>query len=447
MEDDGEDSDDDFLRAVARTPEIAPRSAPAPDSLTRLAQFRIEGKLGRGGMGIVYRAEDEKLRRTVALKVLPDDFADDEQKRKRFLREARVAGSINHPNVATVYEVGEIEGRIYIAMELAAGVTLRKLMEERRLDETEAVKIGVEIARGVSRAHARGIAHRDLKPDNVMVDEAGKVKVLDFGLARTVEISAAGEESATWTQEGRIAGTPGYMSPEQATGRTADVRTDVFALGVILYEMLAGRRPFVGETSMEVVIATSRDQPSPLSKSAPTVSHAVGAVVMRCLEKEASLRFASAEEVLLALEGAAGASGEAAPASDARTNEARPRGRMWLVAGVIAALGVAGWKRSALWSTPVAPSSSVVTAPSPPASSSASAGAPGDTLPTVAATTTTATPSTISRLDSPSVPPSPNGAASTRALPRPSASTTGTTPAPVASSSQPRGGVIETSPY
>ena len=430
--DDPEDSDDDFLRAVAKTPEIAPRPPPPTDSLARLAQFRIDGKLGRGGMGIVYRAEDEKLRRTVALKVLPDDFADDEQKRKHFFREARVAGSINHPNVATVYEVGEADGRIYIAMELVPGVTLRKLIEERRLDEAEALHICREIARGVSRAHARGIAHRDLKPDNVMVDEGGKVKVLDFGLAKPVEIATDSEESVTWTQEGRIVGTPGYMSPEQATGRTVDVRTDVFSLGVILYEMLAGQRPFVGETSMEVVIATSRDRPRALSAVAPKVSRSLDAVVARCLEKEPSLRYANATEVLEALE----------------TRKERPRSRSWLVAGAFAVASIAAWRIAA-------PSPPTVAASLPlPTTSAASTRAPAEPPPESPAAPPSPPPPPSPPTPSPSTstPPSSPVAAVARAVPRPSASnavTPATTPPhqPAAIGSASRGGVIETSPY
>src|SRR3954469_12276743 len=161
------EEEDEFLRMVAHAPEAHAPPSGSTETLTKLAQFDIEEKIGRGGMGIVYRAVDTKLRRTVALKVLPEDFDDDQSRRKRFMREARVAAAIAHPNVATIHEVGEADGRIYIAMELVDGTTLRRKLEQGRLPIDDALRIGKDIARGVGKAHAQGIAHRDLKPDNV----------------------------------------------------------------------------------------------------------------------------------------------------------------------------------------------------------------------------------------------------------------------------------------
>jgi serine/threonine-protein kinase len=271
----------------------------------RLAHFRILGRLGAGGMGIVYRAHDERLRRVVALKVLAKKREGDDTVRKRFLREARVAAGITHPNVAAVYEAGEAEGHIYIAMELAQGTTLRRRLAQGGLEIREAVRIVKEIARGVGRAHARHVAHRDLKPDNVMVSDEGAVKVLDFGLAKPHPVgppSPAGPDSSSLTQVGRILGTPGYMSPEQAIGNPIGVTTDVFSLGVILYELVTGKRPFLGETQIDLVIATNRDTPTPPSSLNPRVSPELEAIIDRCLRKEPAERYATADELCAALE-------------------------------------------------------------------------------------------------------------------------------------------------
>jgi serine/threonine-protein kinase len=324
----GSDSDDDFLRAVAHAPSLSPEPPPAEEAeLTQLAHFRLNGKLGRGGMGIVYRAYDEKLDREIALKVLPGNFAEDPPRQRRFMREARLAASIAHPNVATVHEIGEASGRIYIAMELVSGTTLRRHIEAGKVPVPEAVRITKEIARGVAKAHARGIAHRDLKPDNVMVGPDGAVKVLDFGLAKPTEVSPEPQaaEPATLTQEGRIIGTPGYMSPEQATGRPLDVRTDVFSLGVVLYEMLAGKRPFVGETSMDIVIATSRDPAPPLTN----VPADLAKLVDRCLRKDPEERYANADAVLAALDAVRA------------TPDPTPARRLMMIAGALAVAIVA----------------------------------------------------------------------------------------------------------
>ncbi len=318
---------DEFLRAVAHAPDADVPSeasegasedevAPVSERLMQLGQFKILERIGSGGMGTVYRAEDEKLRRVVALKVQRAER--DERRRRRFLREARVAASITHPNVATIHEVGEADGRVFIAMELVHGVTLRaKLLQSKRgrLAIEEALRIARDIARGVARAHALGVAHRDLKPDNVMLlDEDESIKVLDFGLAKATEAQKKDgsseshdddkrHESVTVTQEGKILGTPGYMSPEQATGRSdVDVRTDVFAIGVILYEMITGKRPFRGTTSMETLIATSRDDHERASKIVPEMPLWIDQVIDRCLEKNPADRYSSAKELLAALE-------------------------------------------------------------------------------------------------------------------------------------------------
>jgi serine/threonine-protein kinase len=418
------DSDDDFLRAVARAPAARPPPAETAEP-TRVAQFRIVERIGRGGMGIVYRAEDEKLERVVALKVLPEDFDDDASRKRRFLREARVAASLAHANVATVHEVGEADGRIFIAMELVEGRTLRHVLDGDRLAIPEALRITREIVRGVSLAHERGIAHRDLKPDNVMVRDDGVVKVLDFGLAKPVDVTPRDAETMSWTQEGRILGTPGYMSPEQATGRPVDVRTDVFAIGVLLYEMLTGKRPFVGDTSMDILMATSRDEPVPIRKLAPRVSPALATIVERCLEKSKDERFASAVDLLAAL--------DTVDSPEARAASKTVR---FVLATSIAALFAFGASRMfaspppvhADPTTPPPPSVAQAAVPSP-----ASAASPPLPPPSSTAAAASAPSKVVRPASSVAVrPPAPPAAVSVAAPPPPAS---------------PRGGVIETSPY
>src|SRR5688572_5173716 len=240
---------DDVLREVARISEV--EVADAPDRAgEKIAHFQIEAKLGQGGMGVVYAAEDVLLGRKVALKLLPPAVTGSDARRLRFLREARAGSAVLHPNLATVFQVGEVEDTIFIAMEIVKGQDLRKVLEQRgQLDTAEALGIASGIASGLAAAHAAGIVHRDLKPANVMLTETGHVKVLDFGVAKWIgaedddgegetSLSAASTESIS--RFGQILGTPAYMSPEQAAGRPVDARTDVYALGLILREMLKG---------------------------------------------------------------------------------------------------------------------------------------------------------------------------------------------------------------
>src|SRR5262245_10581031 len=234
-QDDGDDDDDDFLREVARVDELAPPD-PRPGRADRIAHFRILDELGRGGMGIVYLAHDEKLRRSVALKVLPPSVTRHEEKRRRFLREARAAASVSHPNLATIYDVGEEDGRVYIAMEQVEGRTLRELLARGRLPLDDVLELAGQILAGLSKAHEKGIVHRDLKPDNVMVTAEGVAKLLDFGLAkqdRDVDVPLGEADTATSDTGARqVLGTPGYMSPEQARGKPVDSRSDIFSFGV-----------------------------------------------------------------------------------------------------------------------------------------------------------------------------------------------------------------------
>ncbi len=301
-----------------------------------ISHFRILGRLGEGGMGVVYRAEDERLHREVALKVLPVSLAADPERRRRFLREARAAAAVTHPNIAAVHDVGEADGHVFIAMELVRGDTLRARMQPG-LTHAEALRIAREVAKGLARAHETGVVHRDLKPENVMVNPDGDVKILDFGLAKLVDLDrdpTAGATSSEATAAGRILGTPPYMSPEQAEGRTeVDARSDVFSFGVMLYEMLAGVRPFTGTTSIAVLYGVLHREPEPLEAVCPGVSSVLAAVVARCLKKPTAERFASGRELLAAL------GTDSAPlAAHGSSGQAPAAGRLATVSGMGMAL-------------------------------------------------------------------------------------------------------------
>ena len=332
-----------------------------------LNQFRIESRLGAGGMGVVYLAKDEKLRRDVALKVLPR--SGDEAHRRRFFREARSAAAITHANIAAIYEVGEDEGHVYIAMELVSGETLRAKMIAG-LARDEALRIAIEIARGLARAHDKGIVHRDLKPENVMITVEGDVKVLDFGLAKLAERvpeeavlddTHEAARASRVTEDGLIIGTPAYMSPEQARGNVADIdlRSDVFSFGSMLYEMLSGVCPFHGNTNIEILYRVLHVEPKPLSEMARDLPPHVSATVTRCLEKDRAARFASARELLVALD--PGVSGRVSDLGSARTLAAAPV--ISSTPGITAALAPTVSESPAAENPPEKPVLSATTAP------------------------------------------------------------------------------------
>jgi len=353
----GDTSGVGLLREIARIDDATP---PA-DALARagdvLGSYRIVRRLGQGAMGVVYEAEDQQLSRRVALKVLALSRAGDDDRRRRFRREARAASAVVHPNVAVVYGVGHDSGLDYLAMEYVAGVTLREALRRRGgpLEIMQAARIGEAVASGVGRAHELGIVHRDLKPENVMISDADAVKVLDFGLAKLVAPPARARDeppssSHVMTVEGRILGTPAYMSPEQSKGRPVDARSDVFALGVMLYELVTGRWPFRGETAVELFIAIDRDEPPRPSALNPHVLPGVEAIVLRCLRKSPGERFASCREAAEALRRVT--SGEAttpaAVASDAELRLASVVRVTLLPADPPAGDGAASLERAAL---------------------------------------------------------------------------------------------------
>ena len=261
-----------------------------------LKHYRITSRLGEGGMGAVYVAEDTELGREVALKVLPPEMAGDADRLGRFKQEARAVAALTHPNIVTVYSVEEADGLHFITMELVRGRPLSERVEPGGLALERLLELAIPAVEGVAAAHKRGVTHRDLKPDNVMVDEEGRPRVLDFGLAK-VEPALAGDADATVTAEGRVLGTVVYMSPEQAQGKTVGPASDVFSLGIILYELATGERPFQGDNNVSVLTSILRDTPSPLSHSAPRPVGQLDAIVARCLAKDPAERYPSAEEL------------------------------------------------------------------------------------------------------------------------------------------------------
>ena len=257
-----------------------------------IAQYQILERLGGGGMGVVYKAEDTRLKRTVALKFLPPDLTRDDDARKRFTREAQAASALDHAHICTIYEIGETEdGQLFIVMGYYAGETIKKKLARGSLPVEEAVSIAVQIAQGLARAHERGIVHRDIKPANVMVTDQGEVKILDFGLAKLVG-------AVDLTKVGSTVGTAAYMSPEQAQGGEVDHRTDIWSLGVVLYEMLTAQRPFRGDYEAAIAYSILNEDPEQISVLRADVSEALQQVVFKMLRKDPTERYANVDEIL-----------------------------------------------------------------------------------------------------------------------------------------------------
>jgi serine/threonine protein kinase len=265
----------------------------------RLGVYHVEGLLASGGMGEVYRGRDERLERDVAIKIIAEGLASEDKELARFQREARILASLSHPNILNIFDVGEHEGIQYAVMELLRGETLRERMAKRALPWRTATAIAVAVARGLAAAHAAGIVHRDLKPENVFLLTDGGVKVLDFGLAHQ-EVPSSGAEAANVTAE-TFVGTALYMAPEQICGETPDPRTDIFGLGVVLYEMLTGTRPFGRLTVGETMSAILQAEPPPMEAFGATVPPSLERVVRRCLEKERDKRVQAAYDLAFEL--------------------------------------------------------------------------------------------------------------------------------------------------
>jgi hypothetical protein len=305
-----------------------------------LGNYEILDKLGEGGMGEVWRARDRRLQRLVALKILPQEVAGDLSRRARFEQEARALGALNHPNIVAIYDVGEDGGRAYIVSELVDGEPLRAVLDRGALPVRKAVEIASQMADGVAAAHALGIVHRDLKPENVMVTRAGQVKLLDFGLAKQ-NAPATGDDSATIalsvSEPGMVMGTVGYMSPEQVRGEPADVRSDIFSFGCVLYEMLTGKRAFRAATGVETMHAILNLDPPEFEGEPGKMPPALATIVRRCLEKRAEQRFQSAADLAFALRSIVGTSATGMPPVAAGPRATR-KGWPWAV--IAAAAGV-----------------------------------------------------------------------------------------------------------
>ncbi|MCU1228661.1 MAG: serine/threonine protein kinase [Acidobacteria bacterium] len=264
----------------------------------QLGAFRLLRLLGSGGMGEVWLAEDTRLLRMVAIKILPQEFAANTEARARLVREAQIAARLNHPSIATVHAIEEHAGCLYLAMEFVDGKPLGAAIRSRDLSDYDIVRIARDIAGALAEAHAQGIIHRDIKPDNVMI--AGhRVKVLDFGIAKQTGEAARGQFQ---TEAGMVIGTLEYMSPEQALGKPIDARTDIFSLGVMLYQALGATLPFHGTTGTELLLAICRDEPTPFASVRPDLPKELATIIARCLEKDRERRFNSAAELATALE-------------------------------------------------------------------------------------------------------------------------------------------------
>jgi serine/threonine protein kinase len=326
------------------------------DAGSRLGSFVILAPLGVGGMGEVYRARDEGLDRDVAIKVLPERLTADREALARFEREAKAVAALSHPNILQIHEFGREGEIVYAVTELLDGETLRDRLETGPVAPRKAAELGRQIARGLGAAHEKDIVHRDLKPENLFITKDGRIKILDFGLARTTETSSSATVTRTptrteLTSPGAVLGTASYMSPEQVRGQPADARSDIFALGIVLYEMMSGERAFTRETYAETMTAILNEEPPETSLSAREVPPTLQRIVQRCMEKRPEERFRSAHDLAFALEGVtrfSTTSGEVLPAT--RTSVPGSKALRTALAsvalltvGVLAGVGVSAW--------------------------------------------------------------------------------------------------------
>ncbi|HEY7574198.1 MAG TPA: protein kinase, partial [Thermoanaerobaculia bacterium] len=321
---------------------------------SRLGPYEVISAIGAGGMGEVYRAKDPRLGREVAIKVLPASFSHDTDRLRRFEQEARAAGLLNHPNITAVYDIGSVEGAPYVVSELLEGETLRSALAAGRLSPRRAIDYSLQVAHGLAAAHEKGIVHRDLKPENLFVTRDGRVKILDFGLAKLTHQEEGSQATniptaSAGTEPGVVLGTLGYMSPEQVRGRAADARSDIFSFGAILYEMLSGKRAFQGDSAADTMSAILREDPPDLSVTNQAISPGLERIVRHCLEKSPEQRFHSAHDLAFDLEALSGASGQSAAGAAPAVRAAR---LPWLPAAAIAGVAAAFAAGHFLWKAP-----------------------------------------------------------------------------------------------
>ena len=310
---------------------------------TKLGPYEIQSSLGAGGMGEVYRARDTQLKRDVAIKVITGYTSQDTERVRRFEQEARAAAALNHPNIVSVYQMGTHEGTPYLVTELLEGNTLREELLRGPLPSRKAIDYAIQTANGLAAAHEQGIVHRDLKPENLFLTKDGRIKILDFGLAKLVQPSqdpgSVAQTMGEETKPGIVLGTVGYMSPEQVRGKAADHRTDLFAFGAIFYEMLSGQRAFRKPTSAETMSAILNEEPPPVTQIVPAVPPALQKIVNRCLEKSPERRFHSASDLAFALEALSDIGSSTTSAVASMTSESKWR---WIAAAAVIIVAVAG---------------------------------------------------------------------------------------------------------
>jgi hypothetical protein len=309
----------------------------------KLGPYEIVAPLGAGGMGEVYRAKDTRLGRDVAIKILPESFAREADRLRRFEQEARAVAALNHPNILAVFDIGQQDGSPFLVSELLEGDTLRAALDNGALPQRKAIEYGVQIAHGLAAAHEKGIVHRDLKPENIFLTKDGRIKILDFGLAKLAQTFGSDTDEKTMTvahtAAGVVMGTASYMAPEQVRGEGADPRTDIFAFGAVLYEMLCGVRAFRRDTAAETMTAVLKDDPPELTGTGRLVSPTLERIVRRCLEKSPEQRFQSARDLSFALSAFSGT--ETSIAARATAAPIRAPMLLWLAVALALVAGSA----------------------------------------------------------------------------------------------------------
>ncbi len=357
----GERSDSLLQQPAWHQPEIASllksNSLPTWPPATEVGPYVVEARVGAGGMGEIYRAKDKRLNRSVALKVLPFRLGSSENSLERFEREAKAISALNHPNICTIYDVGEHNHQPFMVMELLEGETLQQRLQHKRLDSKELLSVAVQIADGLDAAHRKGIIHRDIKPANIFITESGQAKILDFGLAKLREPSSVNGGSGIATLPGEltgpqtVVGTTAYMSPEQAQGKPVDTRTDIFSFGCVLYEMCCARPAFSGETAASIMAAVISRDPISLHQLEPCVPPSLERAITRCMRKDPEQRFQSIRDLKLTLE-------EIKEDSNSGVQAARPKRHSWLPYAIVALISIllafGAWAWWRIWREPSA---------------------------------------------------------------------------------------------